>query len=363
MEEKDTIRKLASVQKIKSLDPIEGADRIECATILGWKVVVRKDEFKVEDKCVYFEVDSQLPEEILRKANLWDDEQGKGKLSGKEGIRLRTIKLRKQISQGLALPIELFSDVGSDGWDIGEDITEALGVTKYDPPIATELRGLVKGSFPSFLRKTDSYRIQAYPDLIQEMQGREVYATLKVDGTSTTFYNRYDILEDDGIDGLKDINTFGVCSRNMELKEGETNAYWLMARKYDLEKRMKAMNISIQAETYGPGIQGNKLGTKELAIAAFDVFSIKKFSYLNFDEMVSFCDLLGLPRVQVVYKGIFNWTSIDELVDFSSAQDYPNGTPAEGIVIRPVIEARSEILDSRMAFKVISPRFLLKYHG
>lgn len=90
---------------------------------------------------------------------------------------------------------------------------------------------------------------------------------------------------------------------------------------------------------------------------------IKKFSYLNFDEMVSFCDLLGVPRVQVVYKGIFNWTSIDELVDFSSAQDYLNGTPAEGIVIRPVIEARSEVLDSRMAFKVISPRFLLKYHG
>ena len=355
----DSIRKLASVQKILALDPIEGADRIEVATILGWKVVVGKGTYKVGDLCVYFEIDSVLPENILRAANLWDEEKGKGKLSGSNGNRLKTVKLRGQISQGLTIPYSVLglrpyhdgSGVIKDFEVEGEDLTEVLKIEKYEPPIPAELAGVCKGTFPGFLIKTDSHRLQAAPGLIEEMQGVPCYATVKMDGTSSTFYNRF----------LETENEFGVCSRNMDLCESDTNMYWRMARKYDLVEKMGMSNMAIQAETFGPGIQGNKMGAEEVQMAVFDMFHIIDYRYVDWGDLKGFCELLELPLVEPVYEGSFEWKSVDELIEFASGIKYSNGAAAEGIVIRPQVEMRSKSLDGgRMAFKVISPEFLAK---
>jgi len=350
----DSIRKLASVQRIKSLSPIKGADRIEVAEILGWKVVVKKGEFQVNDRCIYFEVDSVLPRtawsEFLVDQNRPD-----------KPIRLKTIRLRKQISQGLAIPASIaFDELGQDtmpfDWE-GEDVTEILGVKKYEIPLPSELQGLVRGTFPLWLKKTDSHRVQSHPRVIEEMQGRECYVTIKIDGTSSTFYNRTDQALEEFAPLLDD---FGVCSRNMDLKENDTNTYWRMAYKYRLAEKMQGMDIAIQAETYGQGIQKNKLGIDDVRLGVFDAFNILDYRYLDYLDLIKFCKELDIPMVDVVYSGIFKWKSVDELIEFASAQRYPNGAIAEGIVIRPMVEAYSEALQGRMAFKVISPKFLLK---
>jgi RNA ligase (TIGR02306 family) len=339
------MRKLASIERIIDIVPIENADRIEVAKVLGWNLIVKKDSFSIGDFCVYFEVDSLIPEEILKKANLWDEETDKGRLDGKEGNRLKTRRLRGVVSQGLALPLSDFSF--STECVEGNDVTELLGVEKYEPPISVQLAGKVKGIFPSFLKKTDSTRLQGYPKLLDEFKGLDCYVTIKIDGTSSTYYN-FD-------------NEFGVCSRNMNLLETEGNTYWEMARKYNLEELTRGRDICIQGETYGEGIQANRLGVSGHNLAIFDIYDIKSGNYFNYEDFKEFCIGNGLPMVDVIYEGEFKWGSIDELIEYSSAQNYGNGKPAEGIVIRPMVERYSNVLGERLACKVISPRFLVKY--
>ena len=336
----DSIRQLASIQVIKELNPIEGADRIEVATVLGWKLVVKKGEFKVGDLCVYFEIDSVLPKkewsEFLVDKNRPD-----------KPIRLKTVRLRGQISQGLAMPVSILDEYDLGHYQEDMDVTGILGVEKYEPPIPAQLAGQMKGTFPSFLIKTDSHRLQAYPRLIEEMQGIECYASIKIDGTSSTFYKRE--------------GEFGVCSRNMDLIRVEGNTYWEMVDKYLIEENLPDW-YSIQGETYGEGIQGNRLEVKGHHLAIFDAFNINAYRYSNLSELRNLCSELNLPMVDIVHEGLFKWNSIDELMEFTAEQEYPNGAKAEGIVIRPVIEQESKSLKGgRMAFKVISPYYLEKY--
>ena len=149
-------RKLASVRSISNLSPIEGADKIELATVDGWKVVVAKDVgHKVGDLIIYCEIDSFLPIkeefEFLRKSSF-------KKMGDQEGFRLKTIRLRGQISQGLIMPISVLNPPDTNIYVEpfeGLDVTEMLGIVKYEPPIPAELAGKVKGLFPSFIPKTD----------------------------------------------------------------------------------------------------------------------------------------------------------------------------------------------------------------
>ena len=176
VEKVEVVRHLATIQKIVAIEKIEGADRIVCATVLGWKVVTKKDEFVVGDLCVFFEIDS-----ILKKAS-WN-EFLVDKNRPDKPIRLKTCRLKGQISQGLALPISSIPELSSiPNLVEGTDVTEALGIIQYSPDIPAELRGLMKGNFPGFLIKTDVNRVQAYPRVIEELQGVEVYVTKKIDG-------------------------------------------------------------------------------------------------------------------------------------------------------------------------------------
>lgn len=330
-------RKLATIQTITDLKPIPGADAIEVAQVLGWKCVVKRNEFKVGDKCAYFEIDSLLP------VADWTDFLRKGE---QKPFRLRSITLRKQLSQGLALPLNKLPLAQQD-WSIGQEVTSELGVTKYEPVIPPELAGVCKGNFPSFIPKTDELRLQSFPDLVAEVRGKRMRGTLKMDGTSLTTFARGD--------------QFGVCSRNMELVESETNAYWRIVHELGLNQRMPR-GYALQGELAGPSIQGNRIGLTKPTLFAFSLLDLATGKFLNHSELILFCNPLGIDVVPLVFDGIIDPTwGVQEFLDFADKQVYQNGLPAEGVVWRPYEEKYSDVLNGRLSFKTISNRFIQHY--
>jgi len=347
---------LATIQKIRSLEPIEGADKIELAKMEGleWQVVVQKGLHKIGDSVCYIQIDTICPEapwsEFLRDRH----------------FRVRTIRLRKQLSQGLIVPLrDIYSGDNNPGLfqQAGTDITIDSGVIKYEKPIPANLRGKIRGSFPTHLcPKTDEPRIQNCSRILEELADVPVYITVKMDGTSATYINH----NGDG----------HVCSRNMDLKgpeertfheQGEQqaekpNVYWEIEQRYDILNKLKLKgNYAVQGEICGEGIQGNKIGLKGTDFFAFNVYNVDEHRYLNFHEFQLFCNELGLKMVPVLEYSVILTKRFDEVLLMADGQ-YPNGTPREGIVIRPTIEQTSEVLKGeRASFKVVSNAFLLKY--
>ena len=333
-------RKLATIRIINDIRPIEGADMIELATVGGWNVVVAKDVgHKVGDHVVYCEIDSFLPIkdefEFLRKSSY-------KKMGDQEGFRLKTIKLRGQVSQGLILPMSVFGDFGWTAYE-GLDVTERLGIVKYEPPIPAELAGKVKGGFPSFLRKTDEERVQ---NLVKEYgeykltSAHQFYMTEKLDGSSATFYMN------DGV--------FGVCSRNLELLETEGNTFWKVARELDLENKLKNKgNICLQGELIGEGIQGNPYKIKGHAVHFFNGFNIDKQERLNINDFLILLDELELTSVPVLDVAMLLPETIQGMLELAEGKSRLNDkTEREGVVVRS--------LDNTISFKAISNKFLLK---
>lgn len=338
-------RKLATIRKISDIQPIPNADAIEIALIDGWKVVVAKNVgHKVGDFVVYCEIDSFLPIkeefEFLRKSSY-------KKMGDQEGFRLRTIKLRGQTSQGLVLPLKdviPFPDV-LDYMEIGKDVTELLGIVKYEPPIPAELAGKVKGGFPSFIPKTDEERIQNLATEYQEYRFQskhQFYVAEKLDGSSATFYYK---------DGQ-----FGVCSRNLELLETEGNTFWKVAREMKLEEKMKeyGKNIALQGELIGEGIQGNPYKIKGHTVRFFTGFDVDNQERIPFSRFISFLSNLGLQSVPILNKNldfVFPDT-IEKMLKYAEGKSELNPqTEREGIVVRS--------LDGTISFKAISNKFLL----
>jgi RNA ligase (TIGR02306 family) len=331
-------RKLASIRKISDLSPIEGADKIELATIDGWKVVVAKDvNHKVGDLIVYCEVDSFLPIEpefeFLRKTSY------KKMSDGREGFRLKTIRLRGQISQGLILPISVFGDFGWTAYE-GIDVTEKLGIVKYEPPIPAQLSGMVKGNFPSFLKKTDEERVQNLSKEFESYKNEEFYVTEKLDGSSVTYY-------------VKD-EVFGVCSRNLDLLEDENNSMWKFATETGLRDRMVKLgkNIAIQGEIIGEGIQGNPYQRIGQTVKIFNGFDIDKYDYLSLEELLELVKILEVKTVPILDLEFTLPETIDELLLMAEGKSVLNlKAEREGLVIRSH--------DRKISFKSISNKFLL----
>lgn len=341
------MRNLASIQKIKALEPISGADSIEKATILGWNVVVKKGDFQVGDLCVYCEIDSLFP-------NTEDFDFLKPR-----GMRIRTIRLRGQVSQGICFPLEIVKNYGLIPTELseGQDITEALGIIKYEPPIPAELAGLVKGNFPSFIPKTDETRVQVLQDLLDAYIGTPCYVAEKLDGSSVTYYIK------EGI--------FGVCSRNLELLETENNTLWKVARTLQIEEKLRSLNkdCALQGELIGEGIQGNKYKLKGQTAIFFNFFDIQNYAYASFEALKNILAALKLSMVPVIDAHFHLINDIEALVALSQMRSQLNPlTWCEGIVIRP-LEEMNEVAHSkgllhqnRVSFKVINPEFLIKYN-
>lgn len=331
---------MATVRRIANLEPIPNADQIELATVDGWKVVVAKNvNHKIGDFVVYCEVDSFLPIkeefEFLRKSSY-------KKMGDQEGFRLKTIRLRQQISQGLILPIDQvipFPDV-IDYLEVGKDVSELLGIVKYEPPIPAELSGKVKGNFPSFIPKTDEERIQNLTNEFDGWKDETFYITEKLDGSSATYY-------------VKD-GEFGVCSRNLELLETEENTFWKVARELDLENKMKSLgfNVAMQSELLGPGIQKNPYNFKNHTVRFYNVFDIDNYEYFGLDKFVEIIRELGLETVPVIDTSFRLPETIDDLLKYADGKSVLNPNfDREGIVVRS--------LDRKISFKAISNVFLL----
>lgn len=336
-------RKLATIREITDIRPIEGADMIELASVGGWNVVVAKNVgHKIGDKVVYCEIDSFLPIreefEFLRKSSY-------KKMDDQEGFRLKTIKLRGQVSQGLILPISVVPIVQfATGHDLpeGMDVTEMLGIVKYEPPIPAELSGKVKGGFPSFLRKTDEERIQ---NLVKEYEEykltskHQFYMTEKLDGSSATFYMN------DGV--------FGVCSRNLELLETEGNTFWKVARELDLENKLKDKgNICLQGELIGEGIQGNPYKIKGQTVHFFNGFDIDTQTRMNINDFLILLDELELLSVPILDVAFLLPDTVEDMLKLAEDKSCLNKlTEREGVVVRS--------LDNTISFKAISNKFLL----
>ena len=331
------MRKLASFQRIVNLASIKNADRIEVATVLGWRTVVKKGTFKPGDLCIFFEIDSILPREAWSEFLV-------DKKDPEKPIRLRTVKLRGQISQGLAIPVSEFSDRYSLNLVEGKDITVELGIKEYEPP-PPKCRE-AKGPFPSIVPKTRELRVQSAPKLIEEFKGLQVYVTQKIDGSSfSAIWNNGEL---------------DICSHNLSLKEGN-NEFWEVALKHDLPRKMErhGMNMAIQGEACGEGFCKNRLGLKGKHLKVFNVWDIDKSRHFSYQGLKAVCKLLDLIMVPVLYEGVFKWNTIEELLELANGT-YENGYPQEGIVIRPVEPVFSEVLCDRLSMKVINNQFLLK---
>jgi len=341
------MRKMATIRKIDAIGPIEGADAIEVATVGGWRVVVKKGEYTAGDLAVYCEIDSFIPTAIapyLTKPGHYAKT-----FEGVEGERLRTVKLRGQLSQGLLLPYNVLGglvDLVDFAYPtVGDDVSELLGIVKYEAPIPAALAGEVKGMFPSVIPKTDQERIQNLTAELEvwKTEGLTWEVTEKLDGSSMTVYV---------IDG-----EVGVCSRNLELRPNKDNSLWRAAYKHDLPTKLSTIkrNIAIQGELIGNGIQGNMYKMRDQDFYVYDIYDIDAGRYFSPMERQAFVTEYKLNHCPVLNASAkVDTLTVDSLLQMAEGKSVmiENGPEREGLVFK--------CNEKQVSFKAISNKFLIK---
>jgi len=335
------MRKLATVAEIEDVQPIPEADKIVKVRVRGWWCVALKDEFKKGDLAVFFEVDSFLPDvpqfEFLKKGHHLNKMIVDGQ--EREGHQLKTVILRKQLSQGLALPVSQFPE--ATGHVAGDDLTETLGVRLYEPPLDASLSGVALGPRPGTVPRTDEERIQNGLTWLDEYRGRKFVVTSKIDGTSMSVYSWQ--------------KHFGVCGRELEWTDTPTNTYWNVARGHDLQSKMPE-GYAVQGELAGEGIQGNRMTVKGQEMYVFRVWDISRGEFLDWSDTEKFSKDLDLPTVPVVFRDLVLDHTLEQLLALADGPCPINPrTPREGLVF--ALDAPG----NRVSFKVISNAYLARY--
>jgi RNA ligase (TIGR02306 family) len=381
----DIVRKLASIRRIKQLLPIDGADRIEIAIVDGWQVVVQKNLYNVGDLVVYLEIDSWVPTTIA--PFLTGDGKEPKEYNGVKGERLKTIKLRKQLSQGLLLPLTLNTSLGDRLYSLneGDDVTEELGIQKWEPAEKesnpNQPNGAKNRPFPYFLRKTDQERAQNYGKLIELNLDTEFEVTVKKDGSSMTVFRvnpNSRFYKDAKARDLKELSwwervqtffhkdepVYGICSRNQQLRlEGNSN-FHKAAEPLLLELAgYNEGSVALQAEVVAPDIQGNYEKVSSVEAHIFDVFDIDQQEYKTPRDRRSFLGVMfagtHVPHVTVVDKGtlrsIIQYKEGDDVV--AKLLTYATGEGDNPSVQREGVVFKAEGKD--FSFKVISNEYLL----
>ena len=371
------MRKLASIQTIADIQPIPKYDRVELATILGWECIVKKGDFKIGDKCVYFEPDSQL-----YPHSIWNSFLESRK------FKIKTIKMCGVYSQGLVLPVSVINELNPTlKWseEDGFDLTDGLNVTHFQkgklsdenknqtkspkhPVIKFMMKfkwfrklynlwfGKNRGDFPTYLiSKSDETNIQSKPSVLDNNRGERFYVTEKLEGQSGTFL----IKPLNGVfNKLSDKHEFVVCSRNMRKNRADSSSWWTIAKKYNIrsiiEKYYKkhGIRIAIQGEVIGTAIQGNIYKLNEYDFYIFNIKDIDNNRYFNITEKLAFCEDTGLKHVPVLD---LNFIITDDvcpkgLLKMSNGTSVLYNTPREGIVFR-------KFDDDRISFKARSPEY------
>ena len=344
------MRKMATIRKIDSLRPIVGADAIECAVVGGWTCVVKKGDYTAGDLAVYCEIDSFIPTSVA--PFLTKPGQLAKTFEGVEGEQLRTVRLRGQLSQGLLLPftakmaIDIGAGPGAKFTDYeGTDVSELLGIVKYEAPIPACLAGEVKGMFPSLIPKTDQERIQNLSVELKEWlcSGLTWEVTEKLDGSSMTVY-----INDGEI---------GVCSRNLDLKRNPGNSLWRAAIKYGLEEKLVACgrNLAIQGELIGNGIQGNIYKERDQDFYVYDIYDIDAGRYFTPTERMGFVTQNMLTHCPVLMPYVeFDTETVESLLKMAEGETAMLGSNCqrEGLVFK--------CHEKQVSFKAISNAFLLR---
>jgi hypothetical protein len=357
-------RKLASIQRITEIRPIENADNIEVAKVLGWECVVKKsDNFKVGDLVVYIEIDSIVPDrpefEFLKERK----------------FKVKTIKLRGQVSQGLIMPLNILP---KRHYKEGDNVTKVLGVKKYDPQAELEqklqeqranisknrvykflsryswFRRLIfrkrRDRFPKFIKKTDEPRIQLFPTICEDYKDLTFSVTEKIDGMSATYFllknpkKRF---------ANKNKYIFGVCSRNLYLLQEGNSSYWIIARKFNIKHVLEKLignndYIVLQGEIIGPGIQENKYQLSDYDFYVFNyIYPHTQFNNLEAKDAL---EPYGIKFVPILEDMKLKPT-IQEMVEYSKGKSKLLPIDREGIVCRNY--------EHNISFKVINPDFLL----
>jgi hypothetical protein len=377
----DESRVLVHVERIESVTEIPKADKIEVVQVLGWQCVAKKGDFKVGDKCIYIEIDSIVPEwpmfEFLRPYK----------------FRVRTIKLRGQVSQGLCLPINrelLASAENWKGWHgqgleetylhLGMDLTEAFKVRKYDPQgdrdaisannvphknrwaITSKLmrfawfrwfyfifnKGKEKFPWPQWISHTDETRIQNDPELYLSTKDT-CYCSEKLDGQSCTIFITK---------GKRFWNKpiYGVCSRNVRLAPGSAGSWPKIHERYKAQMHQAFLEFpegfAIQGEIIGPAIQQNKYQRKDYEFYVFNVIQLNGRK-LAFHSLEDFCRRFGFIMVPVLERAFKVNHTLPEILKYAEGNSVLSGvtTRREGVVIRS--------WDQSVSFKVINNDFLL----
>lgn len=337
------MRKLATIRKIEEIKPIPEADKICAYRVDGWWVVDTINKYQVNDLVIYCEVDSWIPHEL---APFLSKGQEPREYNGMKGERLKTVKLLGQISQGLLLPKTILDEKGLwplAGNPVGHNLTNQLGIQKWEPPIPAQLQGMMKGNFPHFIPKTDQERCQNLRKEFDKYQSFTYEVTEKLEGTSLTCY-------------ISD-GEFNVCSRNLNLKETEGNTYWNVARKYNIEEKLREFgynNIAIQSEILGPAIQNNIYELKEHQFFVFDVYDIKSGKYFTPKERQEFCKKLEFQHAPWLDTFELQGSTIEDIILMADGFSQLNSKVLrEGIVFKS--------WESDFTFKAISNSYLLKH--
>ena len=348
---KNGVRAMAWIVKIDHVEKHPNADILDICTVGGWKCITKLGEYKSGDLAIYASIDSFIPNTVA--PFLTKDGHYPKTYEGVEGERLRTVKLRGQISQGLLLQLseEIITDSkGMNRLDLpvieeGADMSEFLGIVKYEPPVSAQLAGVAKGNFPSRIPKTDQERIQNLKKELKENYGQMFEIQEKLDGSSMTVYI---------IDGV-----FGVCSRNLDLKETESNTFWQVARKLNLEEKLRSLgaNFAIQGELIGEGIQKNRYEIKGQDFFVFDMYNIDTGNYLLPFDRRSLCVKLDLKQCPLYMSdaGIFD----DPIATMEILLKEAEGPS----ILNPKTEREGFVFKSNetdFTFKVISNKFLMR---
>ena len=359
------MRHLVTIREIQGLNDIKDADNIEVATLknLGWQVVVKKNTFKPNDKVVYFEIDSAIPTtdtrfEFLRKTSYrcWKNND----TILKDCFKIKTIKMRGIFSQGLIMPLSDFPEITTN--IEGTDVTELLHIEHFDTlnemfDISVK-SGNIKGTFPSFIRKTDQERIQQHPDYFEKYKDVMFTAETKFDGSSCTVYF---------VDKKYSESQFGVCSHNNELKNDNFSIFWKTINSLNIEENLKNYfnktnrSLAIQGELVGPKVNGNRDNYSEFHFAVFDIFDVDKQIYLDENERHSIINEInnsGNGKLEQVHTLKTNWYVFKELDTLDKMLNYVNqktkrGNKLEGVVFKSINHT------PYFSFKCINNNYLL----
>lgn len=333
--------KLASIEVIKNIKVHPNADSLEIAEVLGWQTVVKKGIHKEGDKVVFITIDTIVPR--CQWSEFLVDQKNPDK-----PIRLKNIKLRGEYSSGLVIPMIEFP-LQFESLDVGDDVTEILGIQKYIKEIPANLSGETLGDFPTnIISKTDEDNGLNDPNLVEKVLNHDSHITVtqKLDGSSITL-----IVENGELTQ--------VCTRNLSKKETENNTFWKAARKLTIPQNWTG---TIQGELCGNGIQRNQLKIEDVKIFVFQINQDKK--YMTYEEMKEFCenslhcDVVPLVCKLSLEEQIKLWVNpLQKLQELADKQKYSSGLEGEGIVIRPSSYPRSYSSRRPLGFKLINRNY------